>query len=290
MQGLFPLPSVTFLLRAVAGVGLLALAVVAAAHPNVDEHLALVEAELRRNPADPALYLKRGDLHRRQRRWQAAIADYQHAEDLDPKLSFATRLRAAVLLESDRPEDAVRVLHSFLEQHPRDAKAFLVRGRALARLGRAGAAARDLGRAIEILPAPRPDHYREHAEALTQAGADADALRTLEDGVHRLGPLPALLRHAIDIDLRYKRYDAALARIDEATAHSSAPVAWLLRRAEILESAGRPAQALTAYRQAQDLLAPVPGARRDVKAIADLRARVQTGLERARASSENAGR
>ncbi len=95
-----------------------------------------------------------------------------------------------------------------------------------------------------------------------------------------LGPLVSLGFEAIDLEVRLRRFDAALARIDQLSAGSPRRESWLVRRGEILEAAGRDAEARQAYESAMDAIAALPAGRRAVPAVADLAASARRGLQR----------
>jgi predicted negative regulator of RcsB-dependent stress response len=98
----------------------------------------------------------------------------------------------------------------------------------------------------------------------------------------RLGPVAALVAAAIDLELTLKRYDAALARVDAAAARSPHPEAWLARRGEILEAAGRGHAAREAYAQALREIESRPPHRRATRSVQNLETRLRTALDGSR--------
>jgi hypothetical protein len=85
------------------------------------------------------------------------------------------------------------------------------------------------------------------ADALLAAGEPEAALEALDEGLARLGPVVALASRAIEIERARGRADATLERLDRLAAFASRQETWLTRRAEILEEAGRPAEARAAW-------------------------------------------
>ena len=168
--------------------------------------------------------------------------------------------------------------------HPRDAEAWATRALASRALGLYRAAAEDFTRAItaeEEVGRTSPEHYLERARALASEGGEAvgEALRGLDEGLGRLGPIPALQLYAIDLEVVRRGYDAALARLDAVMAQSPPSGPWLARRGEVLERAGRPSDARVAYEQALADLAS-PGRKRRTGASAQLESQVRAALER----------
>jgi hypothetical protein len=98
--------------------------------------------------------------------------------------------------------------------------------------------------------------YIERAAAQAGAGGAGleDAIRGLDTGIARLGPVVTLELAAADMEVLLGRYDAALSRIDRVAAQSGRKEPWLARTGAILEKAGRSEEALATYRTA-----PRPG-------------------------------
>ena len=85
---------------------------------------------------------------------------------------------------------------------------------------------------------------------------------------------------AIDLELRKKNYDAALARLEQIAAQSQRKEEWLVRRGEILEQAGRAEEAHAAFMQAQAAIESLPPAIGQTTAMTELEARLRAALER----------
>jgi tetratricopeptide (TPR) repeat protein len=179
-------------------------------------------------------------------------------------------------------EHARDALDRCLTLQPDDTQGLLERGRVRVELRQYAAAVEDFDRAIARLAAPRPEDFLDRARAQAAWG-DAhrdEALRGLDEGMRRLGPLVTLQLFAIDLELAQQRWDAALARLETIAAQSDRKEAWLARRGEILEQAGRPAAAREAYEAARRVMAALPQHLRDHQATAELQARVQAGVAR----------
>ena len=105
------------------------------AHADVHERIAAVDKLIEEAPRDPKLYLKRGELHRLHRDWDAALADYRRADELQPGLDEVRFLRGRLLQEAGRSQDAKRELDGFLAGQPDHREALLMRARAFVSLG-----------------------------------------------------------------------------------------------------------------------------------------------------------
>src|SRR5262245_26443848 len=202
--------------RIVFAVGLLA-PLLALAHGDLHDQIAAVTEEIAREPNNAMLYLKRAELHRAHTEWDAAQADYSQVARFEPDFAALDFYRGRMLLEAGRTKPARLYLDRFLEKQPAHSEARIVRARVLMKLGECEAAANDFTCAITRLPEPKPDYYLERAQAWLSAG-DAhvdDALRGLDEGIRKLGPLAALRLRAIDIELSRKNFDGALARLEQ---------------------------------------------------------------------------
>jgi tetratricopeptide (TPR) repeat protein len=246
----------------------------ASAHESADASLARVSRRIQQDPGNAALYLERGELHRVDGDWGAAAADLKRARELDPGLPEADLYRGRLLLEAGHPAEAEAAFRGFLRRSPHHAAAHAMRADALARLGRSAEAAEEYGAAIRLQPSPSPEFHLGRARALGEARDLGAALRSLEEGLEKLGPVTTLELHAIELEVQRRDFDAALSRLDRLAAMSASQARWLARRGEILELAGRMDEALHAYERAISALRELPGARRNTVAMSRLEARI----------------
>jgi len=220
------------------------------AHEQLAEQIARVSAQIARLPANAELRVRRAELYRAARQYQQALADLNRASVIDPTLAAIDLVRAHVCLDMRDPAAAADAASRFLARHAGHADALIVRGRALAILGRGHDAVADFTGALEA--SPMPDLYIERARVTARSGGKGveDALRGLDEGIGRLGPLVTLETEAIDLEIKLARYDAALTRLERLSAQSARKESWLVRRGEILELAGRVEEARSTYRAA----------------------------------------
>jgi tetratricopeptide (TPR) repeat protein len=253
------------------------------AHDGVHEQIAEVTRRIERDPQNAALYLKRGELHRLHHDWNKATMDYDRAARLDPRLASVHLARGRMLYEAGRFEPAKVSIDGFLVGQPEHVEALVTRGRVLAKLNRHAEAAKDFSAAItHSVPRPQPEMYIERAQVLAAAGEAFrdEALRGLDEGIERLGPLVTLQLAAMDLELAQKRYDRALARLERIAAQSPRKETWLARRGEILEQAGRKTEAHESYAAALAAVETLPPHRRRVKAVTELETRLRAALRR----------
>jgi tetratricopeptide (TPR) repeat protein len=124
---------------------------------------------------------------------------------------------------------------------------------------------------------PTPEHVIARRDALLSLGRRSEALTALEAGLARIGPAVSLELAAVDLEVELGRYEAALARLDRLLGRTAVSPAWVVRRGEVLERAGRPAEARAEYARALALI-DARETRRSTTAFTDLRRRLETAL------------
>ncbi|HMJ90376.1 MAG TPA: tetratricopeptide repeat protein [Candidatus Acidoferrum sp.] len=247
-------------------------------HGDLHDRITNLTAQIKVTPAPAALYLERGELHRVHREFTNAFADFDRAQRLDPKLLMVDYCRGRTLMEAGEFEAALVPLTRYLSKTTNDANAFATRGRVRAELKDSRAAAADFTRAIALAPMGTPEFYIERAETLRASGSKEEALRGIDEGVARMGPLITLQLQAIDIEVALKRFDSALKRLDGVLSRTPRKESWLVRRAEILKIAGRNEASQSAYREALAALDKLPTGQRHTRAMTQLEASIRSAL------------
>jgi predicted Zn-dependent protease len=248
------------------------------AHGDVHERINLLTQEIAQTPTNALLFFQRAELYRVDQDFTNALADLDCVAKYDPSIVRVDYCRGRVLLEAGRPAEALVPLNRYLAGRPKDAEAFTTRARAMAKVADYKTAAEDYTEAIALSNTGGPELYIERAEALRAMHKPDEAIRGLDEGIHKFGPLVTLQLPAIDLELSLKRYDAALKRIDLVMSRLQRKETWLVRRAEILRQAGREEEARKNYREALAAMDRLPMAHRNTRAMLELNARIQTGL------------
>jgi tetratricopeptide (TPR) repeat protein len=249
-------------------------------HRSVDARIDAINRELEKNPNDAARIAERGALYALDRRWSDAVADFEDAYELDPKLPGIEHRLANALLEVGEPERTVELLTALIGREPKHLDAHIVRARAYLALGEVDEAIADYSFALANTDRPAPRYYRERAQAIADKGDTDAAIASLREGMTRLGPVVSLVEPALELEESRGRYEQALALARELTAPLRDAPEWRAKRASLLERTGKLEEAEQEYRQALATLATWPEKRRNTKATSNLRERIERELAR----------
>ena len=250
------------------------------AHADLEVQIDMVSRQIEHQPGNAALYLRRGELHRVHREWDEAGADFDRAEKLDSGLAVVDLARGQMLWEAGQPEAALVPLNRFLASAPENADGHALRARVQVALHNPVAALTDYDAAVAGATVSAVEHYVERARLLASLGDDrlAEAVGGLDDGLKKLGLVPALQLTAIDLEMARKNFDGALARVDRLAAQMPRKESWLARRGDILEMAGRTTEAREAYVEALAACASLPDTRRQTPAMQELERKLREAI------------
>lgn len=246
------------------------------AHGDTHGMILAVTQELQQRPNDPELYYRRGELYRRHGLFDLAWTDLETAHRLGTNRVMIDFSRGLLLSEAKWPVSAKLYLDRFLAAEPKHVPALAARARVFLQLTNKEAAIKDLTSAIQNLTDPQPDLYVERAQVQSEIGEAGmkDALRGLEEGLKRLGSVITLELYSLDLELKLTQTNAALARLDKIIAQSPRKEAWCAKKGDILQNAGRWAEAKTAFAEAIRHLEKLPASRRNVPALQELANRI----------------
>jgi tetratricopeptide (TPR) repeat protein len=249
----------------------------ALAHVGLDELDARSRDAIAARPKSPDAYLDHARILQAKREWDASLAAIEEAASRGADPDVVGARKASVYLDAGFPRMAKLELDRVLARRPAAYDLLHERGRAWLALGDAEAAAKDFGEAIAKGSRPTPEQVLARRDALLSLGKKRDALRALDEGIARVGPVVSLVLPAIDLELDVGKPDAALARLDALARGGNPNPLWIARRGEILEKAGRDADARAEYAKALALLDARPPSRRG-KPLEELRQKLMTAL------------
>ncbi len=280
---LFPASEISLSVRQIVS-GLLSLLMLASAiatfsahaHIGVAEEIERITAQLKDNPDALELFLLRGELHRVHGHWTEAIDDFQKVQHLDPGNTTAALGLGRTCLDRGLYQQAIKHLNHTLSRQPGNVRALVARAKALRGFGKPLAAAADYQRAMETFkePAkPLPEYYLERARAFDEAGTSYSgaAIRSLDEGISRLGDIRVLEDYAVELERKRHHFSSALQRLDRMLDRPGRKETLLMRRGEILLEYGRPTQAGADFTAAGDAIDKLPPQRRHSRLMKQLR-------------------
>lgn len=241
------------------------LPLVLGAHPDPRHTFEEIEAHLAKSPNDPELLRQKAGVYLAVNQPDQAAAIVALLLQLGPEDPENLLVDARITLAKGEKESAAAKTRALVAKHGKHEAAWRFLATAEDAAGHRAEAIAALCKFLDISTHPGPSEVLTCAAWLQERAApgDADAAITvLDQGLARIGCLTGLHHKAIEIELGLGRHDAALKRIDALTARFRPSVDLSLRRAEILEKAGRFKEAAAACDSALALLDMLPASRK----------------------------
>ena len=248
------------------------------AHGNLDEAIAATTAEIAKQPTNAELLTSRAWLLAQHQDWSASHADLDRAAVLAPGSNSVALLRGEIFAMAGDWIKARKELEALVSREPQNSAAHGSLGRVLFSVGEFRASAASFGRAAEYSAQPDVSTFVNQSQAFESAHDPAGALKALDNGIARLGKLVALVVPAVELEVAAGRFDAALARIDALLEILPRKETWLVRRAELLEKAGRPDDARISWEKARKEFSALPPTRQSTPQMTTLGARIDAAL------------
>jgi tetratricopeptide (TPR) repeat protein len=270
------------------GAVLIAVAATAAgAHPGLHHDIAAAGEAIAREPQKADLYVERAFLERLDQEFDAALADLDRAKKLEPSNPRVAAELGMTYSALGRDREADVQLTAFV-RHGGTAPAFAERAMVRERLGRLKESIADYGSAIALKP--DIEYYLARGTLQESLGDWASAAAGYRDGRAKLGDAVTLDLALIRAETKRGRYAQALELVNTQLAAAPVKTDWYLRRADVLDAAGRSAEAqadrrtalqeadtaveasgsgmhLYARARAQAALGLIDGARRDLELV-----------------------
>lgn len=243
----------------------------------------MLSKEYAQQPTEELL-IRRARAYLDQGNARAARKDLNHALEHPPQRYEIWYWLAKAQLKLGQPARALAAAESFLAAAPDDnarASGLIVKGDALHADGQFRAAGEAYAGALALETEPNPEHVLQAIDAFHAAG-DARWLNVLDGGLRRLGPLVSLQERGYALDMQDRRYDSALARVEQMLASG-------LRRPQLLYKKGL---ALTAMNRREDARAALLAARAELDTLPEQRRQtpalrqLRTDIERELGPSE----
>ncbi len=210
---------------------LLAAAAPVAAHDGPAAELAVLDAEIKARPGDPAAWLARAALSRRLGRVDRALADLEEVARLDPERRELFLERGLARAAGGQAGPAEADLDRYLAGGPPSAVALSARAALRLAAGRLAEARADYDEAIRLRPDPELVLARGRLDE--RRGRLDEAAAGYEEGLRVLGGAVVVRMALVRVERRRGRFDRAVALIDEALAAAPNKADLLLARAEV---------------------------------------------------------
>ena len=232
------------------------------AHLSPDDSLDQIELKLKASPNDVSLLLDKAHVLIVMGQGDKAEAALKRVDALEKERAADTAYLYILLYQARGDlEKAFEISDWGIKQFPENHFQWDIRGRI----------AKDAGKTEEAIHAMRQGlRYRETVTPLdyihivnillegNQAGNKERTVALLREGIARVDHPSELLHLSIRLNSELERYDQALADIDLLETHYGRQVPFAAKRAEVLENAGRNAEAVKAYQSAVALLEALP--------------------------------
>lgn len=237
---------------------------IAFADPPVDDELAALDARIEAAPTDVDLLLQRAELRVRASDADGALADLRLVEAMapgDPRLSL---LRGWIHFDGGADRRAEAELERYVALTGGSPFAHAMLGRLHERNDRPLRALASYDAALSL--GDDLDLYLRRGRLLERLDRLDEAAAGYEAGLVATGGAVVLRVALVELETRRGRFDRALALVDQALASAGNDARWLLRRADVLEAAGRSGEArrarLRALEEAERRVAgrPAPAA------------------------------
>jgi len=254
-------------------------------HGDLHDQIHDVSTKLHHDMHNAALYLKRGQLYLKDETPNEAIRDFRKALDLDSELMVAHYHLAQALLTIGESDTAERHARLFIASLGQMTYGGLSRGYGL--LGRIYQERNDPINAAEAYEKslqnnmqPRPFSYLRVAEAYVQSGQQyhQQALNILDKGIDKLGPIVTLQEAAIELELLFEHYDAALTRVRTLRTQGLHEANIHFKQASIMSKAQRLEEAQAHYKMALTEIDRLPTNKQSSRAMLKLRLSIEEEL------------
>lgn len=244
----------------------------ACGHEALARQITALSQQIAAQPTDPALWLRRAELHRLDRDLGSALRDLRQVELLAPQRPELPVAWGRFHLDRHQPALAVIALHRATALTPAPPDAWALLAEALQQTDDADGAERAWRIAIESASPPSPDHCLARAALLKQLQRPVDALDCIDDGLRRIGPCLVLELRALEFEEGLARYPQALARLQRLADAAERPEPWWIRIGQLQHRLGRDIEARDLAERAIAALDGLPGRLRRRPLIARQRA------------------
>lgn len=222
----------------------------AIAHSDIDPDIQELTEELKEEPNNVELLIRRGQTYRTNGQYLESLQDLDQAWLLDRDNRLIVLERAMTLSALKRDKEAEAALDEFLRDPSHSKRMFALAERAFirARTGRTALAIADFTSTIELQPTI--ELFLTRGRLQESLGQYEAAAAGYQEGLSKLGNAILLKKALIRVLLAQNQYGQALGLVNQEAARSPVKTPWHLQKAEILDKMGQPEESRRAHAQA----------------------------------------
>ncbi len=244
------------------------------AHGPVHESIIRVTKEIEANPDSADLYIQRGQFYQVDDNFDEAFADYTKARELAPHMQIIDLQFAKLFAKNNYANSALIYVNQYLANQPKNLNGLMSRAAIYTQLGQDSLAVLDFEEGIAQAKNPIPEYYLDISKAVLAADSTnfEPAIKWLQKGEEAIGFNIVLRSHAIDLEVLQGDYDQAITYVDEILEKMKRKEKWLLKKAEIYETADRPKEAYATYNEALQSIKQLPRHTRGTRTVTEFQA------------------
>ncbi len=245
------------------------------AHGPVHESIIRVSKEIEASPDSADLYIQRGQFYQVDDDFDKAFSDYTKARELAPHMQIIDLQFAKLFAKNNYANSALIYINQYLANQPQNLKGLMSRAAIYTQLGKDSLAVLDFEAGIAQAKNPVPEYYLDISKAVLAADSTnfENAIKWLQKGEEAIGFNIVLRSHAIDLAVLQGDYDQAIMYVDKILEKMKRKEKWLIKKAEIYETANRPKEAYATYIQALQSIKQLPRHTRGTRTVTELQAK-----------------
>ncbi len=248
------------------------------AHGDLDKRIKKASKEIKENPNDPALYLKRGELYFQHEEYKKSIDDYKMCVKLDMDSNLLNFRFAQSYEKKNAHKKALRHLDKILKTESEHVKAWRLKGLVLYKEKKFCDAATCYENVLTFAKESFTENYLDASKAwehCKKKGQAQNATEVIQRGLENLGTLNVFYQRLVYLYQKEKNFTAALDFQNKIITSLKRKEHAFYKRALIHKDAENPTAAKEDLQMSLDLIAALPRRFRKTKAIIDLKNKVQ---------------
>ena len=254
---------------------LLVTSLVVSAHGDIHERINKLTAQIKEQPNNPELYLKRGQLYYQHQEYGNAEKDYLKVQQLAPDSAEVYYWKAVLYLDMERIDDGIVAAETCLKQRPNDVKALRTYAKLLLQANRPADAVKPFQKLIAFAEGTLPENYLELSAVFVQLDEDTLAIAWLQKGIADLGPVFTLKDALLILYKDAGMYNEAIAEYTLLAQNSARKETYYYEIAELYLAQHNNEQAQTYLQKARIALQSLPWHLQMTDAMKELSAAIE---------------